>query len=561
MNFRALKLHHRLNIPLNLSLFVIVTTILILLHMTSSRQVAEMSDANVTRLQELSNSNIMLLDDQLEANSRQLRKISAGTMAHFDEFQTNAARDLLQASHRPLEKAFNTGDKRAVKVWLKRLGNVDGIEEISILNDRGNVSFSSENEFLDRQTSEDVMQKLGAGEDNFRRWTDAGMETYVSQKIQRKCVRCHVHKSWTDRIGETAGYFYLRVSTDTFQEVKREFNAFMTKQLEENSAVLSKLVGESEEKVSDLKKENMSRLARIRQSSIKMFGSALFGIILFSTIIMFLLVKLIVSKPIAGISKFLIEYAGNVADASGQVDMISMSLKNGVSAQISSIGETSSSLEEMSSTTKLNAETAENANNLMKDTSKVVVQTNDTMNALTTSMTDISKASDETQKVIKTIDEIAFQTNLLALNAAVEAARAGESGAGFAVVAEEVRNLALRSASAAKSTAELIEGTVEKIKDGSDLIVKTNEAFSQVTESALKVGQMIGEIAAASTIQTQEIGHVNTSVTDMDMVTQQNAANAEASASASEKLTDQAAQLKDMVEDLLVLVEGGISKR
>ncbi len=133
--------------------------------------------------------------------------------------------------------------------------------------------------------------------------------------------------------------------------------------------------------------------------------------------------------------------------------------------------------------TKQNADNANQADGLMKEANQVVVQANESMGELTTSMEEISKASEETSMIIKTIDEIAFQTNLLALNAAVEAARAGEAGAGFAVVADEVRNLALRASDAAKNTANLIEGTVKKVSDGSELVTRTNEAFTKVAES------------------------------------------------------------------------------
>ena len=250
------------------------------------------------------------------------------------------------------------------------------------------------------------------------------------------------------------------------------------------------------------------------------------------------------------------EGADQVASASGQVSSSSQSLAEGSSEQAASIEETSSSLEEMSSMTKQNAENAHQADTLMKDANQVVGQANESMSELTTQMAEISRASEDTQKIIKTIDEVAFQTNLLALNAAVEAARAGEAGAGFAVVAEEVRNLAIRSAEAAKNTADLIEGTVKKVKTGSDVVTKTNEAFSQVAESSKKVGELVGEIAAASNEQAQGIEQTNTAVAEMDKVVQQNAANAEESASASEEMNAQAEQLKGMVDQLIALVGG-----
>jgi methyl-accepting chemotaxis protein len=192
----------------------------------------------------------------------------------------------------------------------------------------------------------------------------------------------------------------------------------------------------------------------------------------------------------------------------------------------------------------------------MKDANRVVTKANDSMADLTTSMEEISTASEETSKIIKTIDEIAFQTNLLALNAAVEAARAGEVGAGFAVVADEVRNLAMRAADAARNTADLIEGTVKKVKEGGGLVAATDEAFAEVAANASKVGELVGEIAAASNEQAEGIEQVNKAVVEMDKVVQQNAANAEESASASEGMSAQAEQMKGFVDDLVVLVDG-----
>lgn len=246
--------------------------------------------------------------------------------------------------------------------------------------------------------------------------------------------------------------------------------------------------------------------------------------------------------------------AESVSAAATQILSSSQGLAEGSSEQAASIEETSSSLEEMASMTRQNADNAEQANSLMTETSYVVVEANDSMTELTEAMGDITTASDETAKIIKTIDEIAFQTNLLALNAAVEAARAGEAGAGFAVVADEVRNLAMRAAEAARNTAELIEGTTGKIKGGSELVVKTNKAFGKVTENAEKVGQLVSEIAAASQEQAQGIEQVNKAVMEMDKVTQQIAASAEESASSSEEMHTQSQLMKDMVRELKTLV-------
>jgi methyl-accepting chemotaxis protein len=263
-----------------------------------------------------------------------------------------------------------------------------------------------------------------------------------------------------------------------------------------------------------------------------------------------------IARPIDNIVTTLNEGADQVASASSQVSSASQSLASGANEQASSLEETSASLEEMSSMTKQNAENAARANSLMNESSQVIGRANTSMDEVTTSMEEISQASEETSKIIKTIDEIAFQTNLLALNAAVEAARAGEAGSGFAVVADEVRNLAIRAADAAKNTAGLIEGTIKKVKEGSELVQKTNEAFDEVAKSASKVNELVAEIAAASNEQAQGIDQLNKAISEMDGVTQDSAANAEESASAYEQMSAQAEQIKVVVAELVAVVGG-----
>ncbi len=263
-----------------------------------------------------------------------------------------------------------------------------------------------------------------------------------------------------------------------------------------------------------------------------------------------------IALPIGQVANDLNDGSEQVAAASSQVASASQSLAEGASEQASALEETSSSLEEMSSMTKQNADNAAQAKALTAQAKQIVGKVDEQMKHMVAAIQNVTKSSEETGKIIKTIDEIAFQTNLLALNAAVEAARAGEAGAGFAVVADEVRNLAMRAADAAKNTSSLIENTIVTVKNSRDLTEQTQNAFRENVEISVKIGQLIDEIAAASSEQAQGIGQIGKAVAEMDKVVQQTAANAEESASAAEEMNAQAMQMKKNVEQLVVTIDG-----
>jgi methyl-accepting chemotaxis protein len=211
----------------------------------------------------------------------------------------------------------------------------------------------------------------------------------------------------------------------------------------------------------------------------------------------------------------------------GEIAAAANNLSASATEQASSLEETSAALEEMSSMTQRNAQDAQAADTLMRGAKQAATRANQSMSQLIESMAKISRTSEETSKIVKTIDEIAFQTNLLALNAAVEAARAGTAGAGFAVVANEVRSLAMRAAEAARNTSDLISGTVKSVQEGSTLVSQTNTAFAEMGDSMLKTAERVSAIAAASKEQALGIEQINKAVSEMDKATQDYAATSE----------------------------------
>ncbi len=254
--------------------------------------------------------------------------------------------------------------------------------------------------------------------------------------------------------------------------------------------------------------------------------------------------------PIHRVVFRLSDHVNRLGQSANEIASVSMNVAQEVEKQASSVESTSEALEEITSMTHQNVDNVKQVDSLMAENQKVIDQAVKHMRSLKESMDKIIKASTETSRIIKTIDEIAFQTNLLALNAAVEAARAGEAGAGFAVVADEVRNLAMRSAEAAKNTQEIIQQNLDYVQSGSGLVSTAVESFEQIVSVSGKIASLVSEVAEASKEQLAGIDQISNSIQVIDSMTASTSEAANKTAAVSEELLEEARDLETIVKEV-----------
>jgi methyl-accepting chemotaxis protein len=478
--------------------------LLLLLSALAIISVAQWADyrRNRATLQQLTAENLKVLEEREWQNAENVnRTVQHGVAGSLERGEMDKFRRLLSSAQT----------------------NVDGLLEFSLYDRTGVVTHSSSPAFLKRTLPAEVRDKLLVQTEKVKRRQPEAFEIYEPQIVTPDCRRCHL--DWKE--GGVGGVLAFRFSTTALNSSKASWATTQT---------------------------------RTRRDAIRAGVVTTIATVGIFSLTAFLAVRFLISGVLGRAVSGAVERVGScvkqVEEAAGQLSSSSSSLSERASEQAASLEETSASLEEISSMTRQNTENTDKANILAKQARQSAEQGAMDMEAMTTAMQGIKSSSDETVKIIKTIDEIAFQTNILALNAAVEAARAGEAGMGFAVVADEVRNLAQRSAQAAKETATKIEDSLARTKQGVQLSEKVAQGLQSIVLQVRKMDGLMSEIAAATKEQSTGLGQVNQAVGQMDAVTQSNASSAEESASVAAELKAQSRDLQAAVSELQRLIEG-----
>ena len=449
-----------------------------------------------------------------------LQKEATRNLGEAQEIQWDVARRVLQASETEIVGAMTAGEMDTVQKLVAAQNSVKGVLELSLHDHNGRVAYSSDPGRMKKDLPESLKTVLLSSPEMQKRLTPEAFEIYEPIPVTPACIECHPNYK-TAKIG---GVITYRYSTAGLTEARQQWN----RTIDEIGSSLLMQAGVS---------------------------SALLLILVGS--VLTLIVHNLVARPIDRIAKAIGEGAAEVEQAASQLSDSSKSLADGASSQAASLEESSASLEEISSMTQRSTEVAKAANESAAQTCRSADAGGQSIRALSDAMSGIKAASEDITKILKTIDEIAFQTNILALNAAVEAARAGEAGMGFAVVAEEVRNLAQRCAQAARDSAVMIEGSVAKSRQGVNITTEVSKSFSEVQNRVRQLEQQVAEISRASSEQQNGISQINIAVSQMDKVTQHNAASAEEGASAAMQLNKQSAALKESIARLTHLIQGG----
>lgn len=456
---------------------------------------------------------------QYRSVTRMISTMSQDNLNILKDREERFAKEVFRSISQAVEGSLERGEMDKFAKLLSEQRNVEGLIEFSLHDMKGVVTYSSDERFINKALPQDIHAQLKQKPETLLNWNDQFIDIYHPEMITGDCIRCHTQ--WA--LGGIGGITHFRFSLEsliTARSLSSQGLAYTQKGIIQNAAY------------------------------------TIAFLLLVLIISVFVLTKRLIVKPLKHFAQTFNHVADQVDSAACLVAQSSQDLESCSSNQSQSLQDTASAINEMAATTKQNSGHARSANDLMHATNVVVDKTKFSMTELIRSMADISEASNETSKIIKTIDDIAFQTNLLALNAAVEAARAGEAGVGFSVVADEVRNLATRAAAAANNTEDMIQGTIKKIENGTGNLTRANENFAQVVNNAFKVAGLLHNITDASDQQLQRIELTNKAISELDQATRKNAESAGESLHASRKMKSQSHQVKLMTAELLKLIEG-----
>jgi methyl-accepting chemotaxis protein len=456
---------------------------------------------------------------ELSRNVNMLRQFSDDNLAQLQQREQQHAENIFTTAENAVKDSLERGEMDKFVLLLRGQKAIKGLQEFSLFDRQGVVTHSSDQQYLDRQLPAELRACLQADSKLVTRCTNGSFEIYHAQIVQADCLRCHV--DW--KAGESSGVLAGRFSTESLRQSQQEWAG----------------------SIAGMKHSQISNGLLTTLIIVLVFGT-LAALVMHYQII----------APLVRVLKRLTGVSDQVQGTSHELSAASQSLAEGASEQAASLEETSAALEEFSASTRNTAGHAQSAAELAAQTRRAAETGAAGMAQMNQAMGEIQTASGNIAKIIKTIDEIAFQTNILALNAAVEAARAGEAGLGFTVVAGEVRNLALRSATAAKETAAIAEDTIGKSRNGARISAEVARHFQEITEKARRVDELIAQIATTSQEQNQGIGQLNSAVHEVDSVTQRNAANAEQSASVAVELDAQAQALRVIIGELAGLLSG-----
>jgi methyl-accepting chemotaxis protein len=464
---------------------------------------------------------------------KNMNAMSAQSVSDLSVLSEQSARDLLSEIKISVGSSLQPGEASKFLDLARKQVELKQLKEFSFYGPQGELELSSDENTQRKNVPAEVFENARSTRQLVVIGNDETSPTlcfYDPLFIDQDMHRMNPERN----IGDIYGMLFVEMSKDR---------------------ILSSIQSQKK-RIGDALAENQTLAASVLTKAFWVSVSVQAGFICITSLLIVTIVRRTVERPMRSAISENNEIAEFLASAAVQFSGSSQAIAEGASELAAGLRQTTTSLEEMTTVTKNNASSATGADKLASETRQVANASVQAIGQMNQAMQDIRNSSAATAKIIKVIDEIAFQTNLLALNAAVEAARAGEAGKGFAVVAEEVRRLAMRSAEAAKDTSAMIEESVKQASKGVDISVSVSKTLQDIVDRIGKTADFVKEIAASSQEQAHNIEQINASIVKMDEVTQQNAANAEESASAAGELNQQAGQLQKTVGQLSGLVGG-----